>query len=100
MSQMQSLKTDHSSVVITFSDKKKFFLPYKNEAEAYQISKRICRCFEVAKEYYNPFKIVLKKNIDRQVYLFDNFRLLFEEQLKYRVSEHLKKYLNCTFDPV
>lgn len=49
MSQMQSLKSQDGSVVLTFADKKKVLIPYKNEAEAYEISRLLCRCYEVAK---------------------------------------------------
>ncbi len=49
MSQMQSLKSQEDFIVLTFSDKKKVLIPYKNDAEAYEISKRLCRCYETAK---------------------------------------------------
>lgn len=86
MSQMQSLKSHEGAVVITFADKKRVLAPYKDEAQAYEISRKLCRCYEVAKEYYNSFKIVLKKNIDRLVHLYDKFRQLFNEQTRYRAG--------------
>lgn len=45
MSQMQSLKSFDGSVMITFSDKKKITIPYKNESQAYEISRKLCRCY-------------------------------------------------------
>lgn len=100
MSQMQSLKSQEGSVVIVFADKKKILIPYRNESEAYEISRKLCRCYEVAKEYYNSFKILLKKNIDRLIYLYDHFKQLFEQQTIYRANEHLKRYINCSTNPV
>lgn len=86
---MQSLKSQEDFMVLVFGDKKKVLIPYKNDAEAYEISKRLCRCYETAKEYYNSFKIVLKKNIDKIVHLYDHFRPIFEEQTIQKVDDKL-----------
>lgn len=42
----------------------------------------------------------MKKNIDRLVYLFDHFKQIFEEQVRYKTSERLTKFLNTQNNPV
>ena len=89
---MVSFKTDDQYLAITLSDKSKIRVVYDDEGHAHEISRKLCRNFEVAKEYYNPLKILLKKNCDRLIFFYDHHRQVFEEQVKYRTAEALKKY--------
>lgn len=97
---MLSFKTDQQNLIITLSDHRKLLIPYEDEGFVHAVSKRLCRNYEVAKEYYNPYKILLKKNVDRLVFLYEQHPLIFEEQVKYRTIEFLKKYENEPNQPV
>lgn len=97
---MLSFTTNHHHLVITISENRKLLIPYEDDSLVDEISRRLCRSYEVAKEYYNPFKIILKKNVDRLVFLYQNHPQVFEEQVRYRTVEALKRYTNESHNPV
>lgn len=74
MSLIQSFKTEADGMIIVFADKNKVKIPIQSEGEARIKSDKLCRCYDISKEYYNPSKIILKKNVDRIVWLYDTHK--------------------------